>query len=112
MRVISTDGMTASCAYADRVETVSLALIGAVAPDDYVLVHLGTAFRQLSADEARQIEDPVEAVEAAANGKAFDHLLRDLIDLEPQLPPHLQKSVHTRKKREACRRKFTGKGYL
>lgn len=57
---------------------------------DWLLVHVGVAVRALSELEARQISDALEAVTAAAAGRPFEHLLADLIDREPELPPHLQ----------------------
>ncbi len=57
---------------------------------DWVLVHVNIALRALEAGEARQISDAVLAVSRAAAGESFEHLLADLIDREPQLPPHLQ----------------------
>jgi len=57
---------------------------------DWLLVHVNIALRTLEGDEARQISDAVLAVNRAAAGESFEHLLADLIDREPQLPPHLQ----------------------
>jgi len=59
-------------------------------PGDWLLVHVGVAIRALDAGEARQIADALRAVTAAAAGEPFEHLLADLIDREPQLPPHLR----------------------
>ena len=59
-------------------------------PGDWLLVHVGVAIRALDAEEARQIADALRAVTAAAAGEPFEHLLADLIDREPQLPPHLR----------------------
>lgn len=57
---------------------------------DWLLVHVNIAVRALSALEARQISDALLAVEAAAAGQPFEHLLADLIEREPQLPDHLR----------------------
>ncbi len=62
------------------------------APGDWLLVHVGVAIRHLDAAEARQIGDALQAVTAAAAGEPFEHLLADLIEREPQLPPHLRPS--------------------
>ena len=59
-------------------------------PGDWLLVHVGVAIRALDAEEARQIADALHAATAAALGEPFEHLLADLIDREPQLPPHLR----------------------
>lgn len=59
-------------------------------PGDWLLVHVGVAIRALDEEEARQIGDALRAATAAAAGEPFEHLLADLIDREPQLPPHLR----------------------
>ena len=59
-------------------------------PGDWLLVHVGVAVRALDAEEARQIADALRAATAAAAGEPFEHLLADLIDREPELPPHLR----------------------
>lgn len=89
MQIISVDGLAARCKAGERTEPVSLALTGPLAAGDHVLVHLGSAIRRLDEDEAHLISDALEAVAAAAEGRPFDHLLQDLIDREPQLPPGL-----------------------
>ena len=58
--------------------------------DDWLLVHVDVAIRTLDPVEARQIGDALHAVAAAAAGEPFEHLLADLIDREPELPPHLR----------------------
>lgn len=58
-------------------------------PGDWLLVHVNVAIRALAPEEAGQISDALLAVTAAANGQPFEHLLADLINREPQLPPHL-----------------------
>ena len=71
--------------------TVEASLLDAPpAPGDWLLVHVDVAIRTLDALEAKQIGDALRAVAAAAAGEPFEHLLADLIDREPQLPPHLR----------------------
>ena len=71
-----------------RIETSLLLQV----PDigDWLLVHVNIAIRALDSNEARQISDALLAVDRAATGESFEYLLADLIDREPQLPPHLQ----------------------
>ena len=57
---------------------------------DWLLVHVDIAIRTLDAAEARQIADALSAVTAAAAGQPFEHLIADLVDREPELPPHLR----------------------
>ena len=59
-------------------------------PGDWLLVHVDVAVRALAPAEARQIGDALQAVAAAAAGEPFEHLLADLVDREPELPPHLR----------------------
>lgn len=92
MRVIQAEGTNALCDGFGRQETVSTALLDHVQDGDFLLVYLGSAVRILDAAEARQIGDAIEAVEAAATGQPFDHLISDLINRNPELPPHLQQS--------------------
>jgi hydrogenase expression/formation protein HypC len=60
------------------------------APGDWLLVHIDTAVQPLDADEALQVARALEAVSRAARGEDFEHLIADLIDREPELPPHLR----------------------
>jgi hydrogenase expression/formation protein HypC len=60
------------------------------AAGDWLLVHIDTAIRALDAGEAQQIGDALEALDRAARGEDFEHLIADLVDREPQLPPHLR----------------------
>ena len=57
---------------------------------DWILVHVDIAIRALTPQEAQQIGDALRAVTAAAQGEAFEHLIADLIDHEPELPAHLR----------------------
>lgn len=98
MQVIKADAHSARCQWDTRFEDVSLALIGPVEVGQHVLVYLGSAIRVLSAEEAQQIANALLAVDHAAKGESFDHLIADLIDREPQLPPHLQ-AAHAAKQK-------------
>ena len=60
------------------------------AAGDWLLVHVDVAIRALAQTEAKQIGDALKAVSAAAAGQPFEHLLADLIEREPELPPHLR----------------------
>ena len=90
MTVISTDGARALCARRGERRSVSTLLIGDTAPGDLVLVFIDNAVRRLEADEARQIDDALDGLAAAMEGRPFEHLFADLIDREPQLPEHLR----------------------
>lgn len=102
MQVVEANETSAHCVWGERKEVVSLALTGPAKVGQHVLVYLGSAIRLLDPLEARQIADALEAVTNAANGEGFDHLIADLIDREPQLPPHLQPQTKTKKEDASC----------
>ncbi|NEV77541.1 HypC/HybG/HupF family hydrogenase formation chaperone [Rhodopseudomonas sp. BR0C11] len=91
MTVISTEEGTALCVRRGEHRSVSTMLIGEVAPGDLLLVFIDSAIRRLDAKEARLIDDALDGVAAALEGKRFEHLFADLIDREPELPEHLRR---------------------
>lgn len=95
MRIVSADAFSALCERRGAVETVSLMLIGPQPAGTPVLVHLGTAVRVLDETEAAQIDDALDAVAAALDGRPFEHLFADLVDREPELPAHLAAAAQT-----------------
>jgi hydrogenase expression/formation protein HypC len=92
MRVVSTSQGAALCEADGEARNVSTMLVGdgAVVPGAHLLVHAGAAVRVIDADEARLIGDALRAVLAAAEGRDYTHLIADLVDREPPLPPHLR----------------------
>lgn len=91
MRVVTSDAAGALVRRQDGEErTVSLMLIGPQPVGTPLLVHLDTAIRVLREDEVPLLENALKALEAAANGEAFEHLVQDLVDRTPELPPHLR----------------------
>ncbi|KAA5601803.1 HypC/HybG/HupF family hydrogenase formation chaperone [Blastochloris sulfoviridis] len=89
MRIVLGGEFTAACERRGETQAVSLALVGPQQVGTHVLVHLGAAVRVLGAEEAQRIDDALDGVAAALQGRAFDHLFADLIDREPQLPDFL-----------------------
>ena len=57
---------------------------------DWILVHIDTAIRALEPGEAQLIANALEALQRAADGEPFEHLIADLVDREPELPAHLR----------------------
>jgi hydrogenase expression/formation protein HypC len=90
MQVIGVGAGWADCRNGDATRRVDTLLLDAVVPGDWVLVHVSSAVRAIDESEARAIRDALLAVERAVVGAPFEHLLADLIDREPQLPPHLR----------------------
>jgi hydrogenase expression/formation protein HypC len=73
-----------------QIRRITTMLLGPLKAGDHVLVHVDSAIRMLDATEAQAITDALEALDRAVDGEAWDHLLADLIDREPQLPAHLR----------------------
>ena len=71
--------------------SIDIALVGEQPEGTWVLAFLDAAREVISPQTAEQIADALEAVQRAMAGDTdIDHLFADLIDREPQLPPHLQ----------------------
>jgi hydrogenase expression/formation protein HypC len=70
-------------------------LTGPLLPGQWVLTFLGAARERVDAAEAKRIGDAVTALETLLAGGSvdLDACFADLIDREPQLPPHLQQLV-------------------
>jgi hydrogenase expression/formation protein HypC len=91
MQVVDAAETSARVARRGETRRVSTLLLGApLRAGDWVLVHVDAAIRRISAQEARLVEDALGAVVAAASGAPFEHLIADLVDREPTLPPHLR----------------------
>ena len=93
MTIVECDDTGAICDRRGIRHQVSMLLLGAHAPGVKVLVHLDTAIRVLEEEEAQLIEDALDGLAAAVEGREFEHLFADLIDREPQLPEHLRVKV-------------------
>lgn len=65
-------------------------LVGEQPIGTWLLTHLGSAIRVLDATEAQAIDNALTGLSEAVEGRAFDALFADLIDREPELPPHLR----------------------
>lgn len=90
MQVVSAGIGWADCRNGDAIRRIDTLLLGDVVAGEWVLVHVASAVRRLEAPEARAIRDALLAVQRAAAGEPFEHLIADLVDREPQLPPHLR----------------------
>ena len=90
MTVIDGDAVSALCARGADIRRVSMLLVGEQPVGTAVLVHIDTAVRVLDEEEARLISQAIDGLAAAREGRDFDHLFADLIDREPELPPHLR----------------------
>ncbi len=90
MRVVEGDDIGALVERRGETRRVSMLLIGAQAVGTIVLVHIDNAVRVLDEAEAKLIDDALLGLEAALDGRDFDHLFADLVDREPQLPDFLR----------------------
>lgn len=92
MVVVEGDDMQALVERRGEQRRVSMLLVGEQPVGTIVLVHIDSAVRTLDEAEAKLIDDGLDGVTAALEGKPFEHLFADLVDREPQLPDFLIKS--------------------
>ncbi|MDX2422053.1 MAG: HypC/HybG/HupF family hydrogenase formation chaperone [Amphritea sp.] len=92
MQVVSCNGLLALCEADGEQQTVDLSLVGELPVGSWVLVFLGSAREQLTAEQAKETVDAVNALRSVMRGESvnLDSLFADLVDREPQLPPHLR----------------------
>lgn len=93
MRILEGDDVTALAERRGATRRVSMLLVGAQPVGTVVLVHIDSAVRVLDEAEAKLIDDALEGLEAAMDGRDFDHLFADLVDREPQLPEFLREKA-------------------
>ncbi len=78
MRVIESDGFTALCEVHGEQRRVNVMLIDGAEPGAWVLTHMGNAVRLLEEEEASQINEALDALNAALNGESVDGYFADL----------------------------------
>jgi hydrogenase expression/formation protein HypC len=84
------DGM-AECEGRGRRERLNVMLLGTLLPGAWVLAYQGSAIREISAEEAANTNQALDALDAAMHGASdIDIFFADLIGREPTLPPHLK----------------------
>jgi hydrogenase expression/formation protein HypC len=93
MTVLEDLGSEALCERHGARERVSMLLVGPQPAGTKILAHLGAAVRVLDEVEAQQIDDALDALEAALRGENVDHLFADLVDREPELPEFLRQQA-------------------
>lgn len=93
MTVVEDHDAVALCERRGETQRISMLLVGPQKVGTKVLAHLGAAVRVLDALEARQIDDALDAVEAALRGENVDRLFADLVDREPELPAFLRGEI-------------------
>jgi len=93
MTVVEDFGPEALCERHGAQTRVSMLLVGPQPAGTKILAHLGAAVRVLSELEAQQIDDALEAVEAALRGENVDRFFADLVDRPPQLPDYFRQDA-------------------
>lgn len=100
MKVLKVEEMKALCERNGRRMEVDCSMIEPPAADEWLLVFQERAIRAVSAEEAAEIEAALGATALAMTGEADEAAIRagfgDLIDREPELPPHLRAQVGRR----------------
>lgn len=86
---VDADG-TAWCLRDGARTAVDTSLVGAQPVGTWLLVFLDSAREVLDERRAHDISQALGGLAAAIAGEEFEHYFRDLIDREPQLPPHLR----------------------
>ena len=94
MQVIEMKDTHAICAANGKQELIDMILVGEQATGTWILNFLGAAREVLTDENAQNIQQALTAMtDIMAGGDQIDHLFADLINREPELPPHLQAEV-------------------
>ena len=90
MRVVVPGPFRATCEAGGGLTDVDVTLVGEQPAGTWLLVFLGAAREVVSAERAAAVTNALEALRQAMDGVGeVDHLFADLVDREPELPPHL-----------------------
>ncbi len=90
MQVIAAQPGWATCVGRDDTRLVNMAIVGDQPVSTWVLVFSDGAREVLDEQRARQVNDALDAVEAALRGDPTDAYFADLVDREPELPDFLK----------------------
>ena len=91
MLIVAAEATVAVCEGRGRREQIDLALVGEQPVGTWILAYQGSAVRTMTPDEAAQTSAALDALDAVLAGSDnVDAFFADLIDREPQLPPHLK----------------------
>lgn len=92
LRVAQCDGRFAWCEGRGGRQRIDLVLVGPQPAGTWLLTFLGAAREVMAEDEARRVNDALDALDAMLRGEtvAVDDYFADLVGREPQLPPHLR----------------------
>lgn len=96
MCISSMQGLQALCTTPDGEQAaIDMSLVGEQPAGTWVLVFLGNARSVLDTGDAHRMHDALCALESVMRGETPDieHLFADLVNREPELPPHLRDSI-------------------
>ncbi|HSD60806.1 MAG TPA: HypC/HybG/HupF family hydrogenase formation chaperone [Burkholderiales bacterium] len=95
MQVISCNEVEALCEGRGERQRLNILLIGPQAPGAWVMSFLGTAREVITPQQAQEVNQALDALEAALRGDTanLDAFFPDLVNRQPQLPEHLRKEV-------------------
>ncbi len=94
MQIIEVHEHHAICVDGTQRHEVNTQLVGTLPISTWVMVFLGSAREVVDETEALAMRNAINAVSEVMGGRnEIDHLFADLIDREPQLPPHLQAQI-------------------
>ncbi len=105
MRIVETDGLSATVEGLGERRTVSLLLVGEQPKGVALLVHQGNAVRVLDEAEVPLLEKALQGLAAAFEGRALDGYFDDLDRKESArcAPPWFACSKTARPSRSGCR---------
>lgn len=91
MRVVEVQPGCALCEHGGQIHPIDTALVGDVAPGDWLMTFLGAARERMDETTARQALAATDALAALLRGEAvdLDAAFADLLAREPTLPEHL-----------------------
>lgn len=91
MQLVADGTSRATCVGRGQREALDLMLVGPQPAGTWVLAFRGAAMRVMTADEARQTDAALDALEGVLAGDGnVDAHFADLVDREPVLPDHLK----------------------
>jgi hydrogenase expression/formation protein HypC len=90
MQVVGTGSDAGLCERRGQQARLDMMMVGTLPPGTWVLAFQGVALRVLDPDEAARTSAALDALAAVQAGDDVDVFFADLVDREPQLPPHLR----------------------
>lgn len=92
MQVVGAGDETGWCEGRGERARLDMMMIGAVPPGTWVLAFQGVALRVLDPEEAARTNAALDALAAVQAGSNVDAFFADLVEREPELPPHLREA--------------------